>query len=290
MAKSHESKPKSSLFLCCFGSFPHETSMRESDNKFSFQGVREQSSDSKTVPLGASLPEHDKEHRANRVRSRKWRWRLFFKSTSKSKSNNQKSLKESQTPATHQKPPRQRPPVVPVTPNQTPPQTRQEERAQRKPENETGLPRVASPQEDAREESISVPAGSHLVSLPAPKRRQSRLSSSTPGESQTTLSRADRSGNARKYESNDSAFGWSAVLVTLVILIVWGRLCAIPCTSAWLYWFPRIRKATKNDTTKNSNNVVSKDLDLDSEAYKKKVILEGLLERNHRVRHGNSGN
>lgn len=104
------------------------------------------------------------------------------------------------------------------------------------------------------------------------------MSSSVPGQRQTTLNRA-----------YDSAFGLSAVLLTLVILIVWGRLCAILCTSAWLYLFPRIRRASENDTIKNLS-AVSKDLDLDSEVYKKKVILEGLLERNHRPRHGNSGN
>ena len=137
---------------------------------------------------------------------------------------------------------------------------------------------MASPQD---EESISTAVVSHSVSLPASKRRQSGLSS--------TLPRAVRSGKARIYNSYDTAFGLSVVLVTLVILIVWGRLCAILCTSAWFYLFPRIRRVSENDIIKNMNKA-SNDLYLDSVVYKKKVILEGLLERNRRVRHENLGN
>ncbi|XP_028802781.1 uncharacterized protein LOC114757965 [Neltuma alba] len=286
MAKPHKSKPKSSLFLCCFGSFSHdETSIRESE--FSWRRVRKKS-DSKTVPLDASLPD-DKERRAHRVHSQKWRWKKLFRPTSKSRSNNQKPLMKSQTPATNPQSPRQRPPVVPVTPDQTLPQTRQRERAKRNPENENGLSHVASPKEDAREESSSVPAVSHSVYLPASKRRQSHSSSSVPRQGQTTLNKAARSRNARRRESYDSALGLSAVLVTLVILAVWGRLCAILCTSAWLYLFPRMRRADENDAIKKLN-ADSNDLYLDSEFYKKKVILEGLLERNHRARHENPGN
>lgn len=109
MAKPLKSKPN---FLCCFGSFSHETSMRESD-KLSWRRVRKKS-DSKTVPLDASLPDEDKQHR---VHSRKWRWKFF-----KSKSNSPKPLKESQPPPTNPKEPRQTPPVVPVTANYIPPQ------------------------------------------------------------------------------------------------------------------------------------------------------------------------
>ncbi|XP_054775913.1 uncharacterized protein LOC129284451 [Prosopis cineraria] len=290
MAKSRKSKPKPSLLLCCFASFSHETNSME-ESKFSWRRVRKKKSASKTVPLDGSLPDDNNERGAHRAHPRrKWRWKLF-KSTWKSTSNtNQKPLMESQPPATNPQLPRQRPLMVPVTPNQTPPQTQNRERAQQNPENENGATRMASLQEEARGEISSTPAVLHTVSTPASKRGQSRPSSSMPRQSQTTLNRAVRSGNARKkYESYDPAFGLSAVLVTLVIMIVWGRLCAILCTSAWLYVFPRIRRTHGNDIIKNLNTE-SKDLDLDSEVYKKKVILKGLLERNHRARHENSGN
>lgn len=140
------------------------------------------------------------------------------------------------------------------------------EREQQNPTNEIGLIRVASPQDVAHEESISAPV-----------------------VSRSTLPRAVRSGKTRIYNSYDTAFGLSVVLVTLVILIVWGRLCAILCTSAWFYLFPRIRRVSENDIIKNMNKA-SNDLYLDSVVYKKKVILEGLLERNRRVRHENLGN
>jgi hypothetical protein len=72
-------------------------------------------------------------------------------------------------------------------------------------------------------------------------------------------------------------------------MIFWGRFCAILCTSAWLYFIPRFRDSVvvvgggdnhddDDDAKMKSKNVV----DLDSEEYKKKVIMEGLLGRNNR--------
>jgi hypothetical protein len=70
-------------------------------------------------------------------------------------------------------------------------------------------------------------------------------------------------------------------------MIFWGRFCAILCTSAWLYFIPRFRDSVvvvdvdddhHDDAKMKSKNVV----DLDSEEYKKKVIMEGLLGRNNR--------
>lgn len=81
--------------------------------------------------------------------------------------------------------------------------------------------------------------------------------------------------------SYDAVVGMSVVVVTLVIMVFWGRICAILCTSAWLYYIPRFRKRggenDESDLGKRQN-----DVDLDSEEYKKRVIMEGLLERNHR--------
>ncbi|KAF7827869.1 Transmembrane protein [Senna tora] len=79
--------------------------------------------------------------------------------------------------------------------------------------------------------------------------------------------------------------GMCMLVVTLVIMIVWGRLCAILCTSAWLYFVPRFNKTTAhegNDVVINNTQNSKEEDYLDSEVYKKRVVLEGLLERNHR--------
>lgn len=86
---------------------------------------------------------------------------------------------------------------------------------------------------------------------------------------------------------SDPMLGMSIMVVTLVIMIVGGRICAIICTSVWFYYMPRLRMAAT--TTANSGDVVgsrasSSTPDVDSEEYKKKVIMDGLLERNHKNR------
>ncbi|XP_047150790.1 uncharacterized protein At5g23160-like [Vigna umbellata] len=87
----------------------------------------------------------------------------------------------------------------------------------------------------------------------------------------------------RNKARNDGVFGMSVVVVTLVIMIFWGRLCAILCTSVWLYCAPRWGKIGGVNDDGNSKTTPSNEVDLDSEEYKKKVIMEGLLGRNHRA-------
>ncbi|KAI3728558.1 hypothetical protein L6452_17196 [Arctium lappa] len=85
----------------------------------------------------------------------------------------------------------------------------------------------------------------------------------------------------------DSIIGMSIILVTLVIMMLWGKLCAILCTSAWFFIAPRLGAAAAGERSAvvtaekrlpESGNI----LDLESVEYKKKVVLEGLLQRNHR--------
>ncbi|KAA8526882.1 hypothetical protein F0562_008889 [Nyssa sinensis] len=71
-----------------------------------------------------------------------------------------------------------------------------------------------------------------------------------------------------------SNVGLCLLLICLFVLIFWGRLCAIICTSTWLFVAPN-----------RSNRVVSAEKgvdwsEVDSEEHKKRVIMEGLLERN----------
>ncbi|KAF5728004.1 hypothetical protein HS088_TW21G00146 [Tripterygium wilfordii] len=67
-------------------------------------------------------------------------------------------------------------------------------------------------------------------------------------------------------------FGLCFVVFSLVVLVFWGKVCAIFCTSTWLFFVPcrSIRSDSRNGDS----------LEFDSEQYKKKIIMEGLLDRN----------
>ncbi|EOA22212.1 hypothetical protein CARUB_v10002797mg [Capsella rubella] len=83
----------------------------------------------------------------------------------------------------------------------------------------------------------------------------------------------------------DPVIGISIITLTLMIMLTWGRLCAILCTSTWCYFLPRLKEATTAAKCKRSGSckAVPGDLDLNSDAYKKKVVLEGFLVRQYRV-------
>ncbi|KAK3021390.1 hypothetical protein RJ639_046798 [Escallonia herrerae] len=71
-----------------------------------------------------------------------------------------------------------------------------------------------------------------------------------------------------------SSIGLCLLLVSLLVLIFWGKICAILCTSTWLFFAPR-----RLNCVDRLENVVDSP-DVDSGEYKKRVIMEGLLERN----------
>lgn len=69
----------------------------------------------------------------------------------------------------------------------------------------------------------------------------------------------------------DSLIGLSIMLTTLVIMGIWGKLCAILCMSAWFYCVPLLRMARDfNDVPRESD----KRLHLATKLEKKKVVLE----------------
>lgn len=148
--------------------------------------------------------------------------------------------------------------VLPTTPYHSPTQTRHG-------------PRNNAITEDTREQGRSTPT--------RPKRQERRLSLAT--QNQTTTKNRQNAGGWY-----DPIVGMSVLVVTLVIMVFWGRFCAILCTSAWLYFIPRFRKrgvVNVNDEEEAKTKLKTDvDLDLDSEEYKKRVIMEGLLGRNNR--------
>ncbi|KAA3467592.1 CDK5 and ABL1 enzyme substrate 2-like [Gossypium australe] len=70
------------------------------------------------------------------------------------------------------------------------------------------------------------------------------------------------------------------LLVSLLVLVIWGKVCAIFCTSAVLVFANRLITSIKQGPSEN----IAVDHcmpEIGSEQYKKKIIMEGLLERNH---------
>ncbi|CAN7141548.1 unnamed protein product [Brassica rapa subsp. narinosa] len=93
-----------------------------------------------------------------------------------------------------------------------------------------------------------------------------------------------REKNGPRVEKFDPVIGISVIVLTLVIMLVWGRLCAILCTSAWCYFLPRLRDAAALAKRKRSGSDGSSCVpDLNSESYKRKVVMEGFLGRQNRV-------
>ncbi|CAH8281713.1 unnamed protein product [Eruca vesicaria subsp. sativa] len=112
-----------------------------------------------------------------------------------------------------------------------------------------------------------------------------RISNSTrnvkPEMKQMKPSR-EKSGS--RVEKFDPVIGISVIVLTLVIMLVWGRLCAILCTSAWCYLLPRLRDAAALAKRKRSGSDSSAYVqDLNSESYKRKVVMDGFLGRQNRV-------
>lgn len=71
-------------------------------------------------------------------------------------------------------------------------------------------------------------------------------------------------------------------LISLTVTVLWGKLCAIFFTIIWLYFLPRRQHNTsRSQNATRSLWLPEKEESKDQYSYKKKVIMEGLLERNH---------
>jgi len=83
-----------------------------------------------------------------------------------------------------------------------------------------------------------------------------------------------RRDNAQKHGSEDGGGCFDAGLclfvICLLLLLFWGQSFATLCTSIWFCLIPR-----------RARYYVSAGDGLDFEEYKKKLIMQGRLERNH---------
>ncbi|CAN8256882.1 unnamed protein product [Cochlearia groenlandica] len=109
-----------------------------------------------------------------------------------------------------------------------------------------------------------------------------RISKSTRDEKPDLKPSRERNGS--RVEKFDPVIGISIITLTLMVVLIWGRLFAILCTSALCYFLPRIRDATASEKRKRSGDGNAAFLqDLNSESYKRKVVLDGFLGRQNRV-------
>ncbi|XP_018438600.2 uncharacterized protein At5g23160 [Raphanus sativus] len=91
-------------------------------------------------------------------------------------------------------------------------------------------------------------------------------------------SKREKSSRVRKASRVDSVIGISIIMLTLMIMLMWGRLCAIICTCTWCYFLPRLKRTRTGGGKAEGKD----DLDLNSAAYKKKIVLDGFLVRQQR--------
>ncbi|XP_050216374.1 uncharacterized protein LOC126667444 [Mercurialis annua] len=88
---------------------------------------------------------------------------------------------------------------------------------------------------------------------------------------QETMIQEDGKGH---YGSNTGLF---LLLVTLLVLVLWGKIFAILCTSTWLFFVPNWSSISGRKSLKISK--IHGDSP-EMEENKKKIIMEGFLERN----------
>ncbi|ONK73699.1 uncharacterized protein A4U43_C04F34350 [Asparagus officinalis] len=128
---------------------------------------------------------------------------------------------------------------------------------------------------------------SQITSLPeiSFKYNSSRPRARSRPEPVQTTTRTQETGSSKpeldRHAKLDPTVGLLVLGITLATMLVCGRVCAVMCLCACFYVLPLLRgtPTTKEDNgyTKNDENV-----DLESEEYKKRVVLGGLLERNGR--------
>ncbi|GMJ13006.1 hypothetical protein like AT5G08240 [Hibiscus trionum] len=265
--KTHRKPPKTSRFLGCFGFFgnknppekPIKTGGRNKKRSPSFsmlcftarksrtKTVPLDNSDNKTVSSGES---HAPSKLIKKKSDRKIPWRQ------NSKADQQQSASPTEGPE----------PNIFLGNSKSSDPTRTGSTL-------SGSPTVKSKQNPNPK---THPKLSHTVSLPV--LNSGKRAGNPRIHDRVNLKEHKRKDN-RVVQKLDPVMGLFVITVTLVIMLFWGRLCAILCTSAWFYFRPRT--VINDNDTKNITD--SSDSDLNSEEYKKRIVLEGLLERNYKV-------
>ncbi|KAI3509903.1 hypothetical protein L1887_25428 [Cichorium endivia] len=130
-----------------------------------------------------------------------------------------------------------------------------------------------------QDSSISLPLAKQkpIKSIPKSSSYQkglSRVGSRTSVSSNPPSVTKTNSDKIKSGGKNISTRWCLFLLLSLVVLVIWGRLFSILCTSISFYFVPCRRLKRVNSVTN-----AAEFLDFDSDQYKKRVIMAGLLER-----------
>ncbi|KAJ6682442.1 hypothetical protein OIU74_020643 [Salix koriyanagi] len=140
----------------------------------------------------------------------------------------------------------------------------------------TGTSQPGSPEVKAK--SIRIVSITRSASSPLLAHKKSAAVPNTLGRSWVMAGKPRREDDRPNGKKFDPLIGMSIVILTLMILLIWGKLCAILCAAAWFYFVPLLR--SEDDDVKNG--LIPGEFSYDSEEYKKKVVLEGFLQRKRR--------
>lgn len=81
--------------------------------------------------------------------------------------------------------------------------------------------------------------------------------------------------------ASDARVGAIIMIIILFCFVLYGRLCAILFACACLYLLPKFREDSESTTEMNRDNDIRM-VYLQSNEYKKKVIMDGFMDRTHK--------
>ncbi|XP_047320655.1 uncharacterized protein At5g23160-like [Impatiens glandulifera] len=147
-------------------------------------------------------------------------------------------------------------------------------------EEECKNPSGRTDKSETVEKILSPPEEDHTQSIILPL-------SPSKGKEAKTNSRTHRKSKVMS-GTVDSTVGFFIVTLNLVIMLVWGKVCAILCASGFLYIVPRFRTSVQvlRDIRQSSSGPSSKGKSDDSMIKKSKVVFDGFLERKRRSSFG----
>ncbi|KAE8727373.1 hypothetical protein F3Y22_tig00005465pilonHSYRG00125 [Hibiscus syriacus] len=266
MAKPHETNPINSCFLGCFGFSAKKKSQKNntrsvswprfrlSSRKSSTKTVPVNNTDSKTKKKPDSIKDSSKPHKPSRRNSKGDHRRPPF--TDQVARETAKEVKKVISVRFYS--------WISLF------QTKEPKGSPSEPAR-TGSSLPASPKTKPKKTPTRL---SHTVSLLVPERSQ------RAGSPRIHAPISLRLKNNESIARFEQVMGISIIMVTLITMVLWDRLCAILYTSAWLYVCPRFRTRSNSNKSTVETTASSDDLYLNSSEYKKKVVLEGLLQRN----------
>ncbi|KAF5197756.1 hypothetical protein FRX31_012657 [Thalictrum thalictroides] len=127
----------------------------------------------------------------------------------------------------------------------------------------------------------SCSSSSNLCSLSERKKSSSFRSNSLESKQILVVEESKQRKPNNNIRSLSSKNGLCLLLISLIVLIFWGRICAIISTSTLVYFGPLCRNNYENEDKEDEIVIKPAEQEMESREYKKRVIMEGLLERSH---------